>query len=176
MAGLEWKIPWKLGWELGATPISGNANLLVPSIYQFERPADCESRNTQYSASLGAPVWSIQQDFSGYIRYVSRDIFPRSMCGRFIPWFTYIFVPFWWCRYKLLHGASGFGCCPFRFFLVAWPRKGRVSEHDGWGQVTKFVQIKMKDRWGQHGQHGQHDQPPRCFHSCSPSSLERIAC
>ena len=44
----------------------------------------------------------------------------------------------------------------FRFFLVAWPRKGRVSEHDGWGQVTKFVQIKMKDRWGQHGQHGQH--------------------
>ena len=61
----------------------------------------------------------------------------------------------------------------FRFFLVAWPRKGRVSEHDGWGQVTKFVQIKMKDRWGQHGQHGQHVnicQPPRCFHSCSPSS------
>eukprot|EP00435_Cladocopium_sp_Y103_P031831 s749_g8.t1 len=26
--------------------------------------------------------------------------------------------------------------------------KGRVSEHDGWGQVTKFVQIKMKDRCG----------------------------
>jgi len=27
-------------------------------------------------------------------------------------------------------------------------KKGRVSEHDGWGPVTKFVQIKMKDRCG----------------------------
>ena len=25
-------------------------------------------------------------------------------------------------------------------------KKGRVSEHDGWAQVTKFVKIIMKDR------------------------------
>ena len=38
---------------------------------------------------------------------------------------------------------------PFLDFQSAChPRKGRVSEHDGWGPVTKFVQIKMKDRWG----------------------------